>query len=104
MKRVALFTDKTVRDLPCFAAAHTSLVDAGADVVLYDNVLVEPTDRSFAEAIAFANDVQPDGFVSVGGGSVMDTCKAVRMTLPPGVGFFPPPPAPAPAPLDPDDG
>ena len=62
---------------PSFAAAHTSLVDA--DVVLYANVLVEPTDRSFADAIAFANDVQPDGFVSVGGGSVMDTCKAVRM-------------------------
>ena len=81
MKRVVLFTDRTVRDLPCFAAAHTSLVDAGADVVLYDNVLVEPTDRSFTDAIAFANDVQPDGFVSVGGGSVMDTCKAVRMAL-----------------------
>ena len=78
MKRVALFTDMTVKDLPCFAAVHRALVDAGADVVLYDNVLVEPTDRSFNEAIAFAVDVRPDGFVSVGGGSVMDTCKAVR--------------------------
>ena len=36
---------------------------------------MEPTDRSFHEAVKFAEEAQVDGFVSLGGGSVMDTCK-----------------------------
>ena len=47
----------------------------GVDVVVYDETLVEPTDRSFHQAIQFAKEARVDGFVSIGGGSVMDTCK-----------------------------
>ena len=41
-------------------------------------VLVEPTDRSFQKAIEFAADAAVDGFVSVGGGSVMGECLPHR--------------------------
>ena len=40
---------------------------------------IEPTDVSFQEAARFAADGKFDGYVSVGGGSVMDTCKAANL-------------------------
>jgi alcohol dehydrogenase class IV len=49
------------------------------DVAVYDGVEIEPSDRSFADAIRFAADGRFDGYVSVGGGSVMDTCKAANL-------------------------
>ncbi len=79
MRRVALFSDPTVAELAVFATAHDSLVAAGMDVVTYTDVHVEPTDASFAEAARFAQEVNPDGYVSLGGGSVIDTCKAANL-------------------------
>ncbi|HSA41765.1 MAG TPA: iron-containing alcohol dehydrogenase, partial [Mycobacterium sp.] len=54
LSRVALFGDPTVAGLPIFAAARASLRAAGLDVVEYTDVRVEPTDASFADAVAFA--------------------------------------------------
>ena len=53
--------------------------------MLYDRVRVEPTDLSFRDAIQFAESVTVDGIVAVGGGSVIDTAKAVNLytTYPP---------------------
>ena len=52
----------------------------GIEVVVYDGVHVEPTDASIAGAVAFARDVGPfDAFVAVGGGSAIDTAKAVNL-------------------------
>ncbi|HTP96943.1 MAG TPA: hydroxyacid-oxoacid transhydrogenase [Burkholderiales bacterium] len=79
MKRVALFTDKALAGLPHVAAVKKSLTDAGCDVAVYDEVKVEPTDVSFKKAARFATEGKFDGFVSVGGGSVMDTCKAANL-------------------------
>ena len=79
MTRVALFTDKRVGSLPFFASARDSLRHAGLTVAVFDEVRVEPTDKSFLEATRFAADGSFDGYVSVGGGSVMDTCKAANL-------------------------
>ncbi len=78
-RRVALFTDARVRALEAFHRAHASLAKAGVDVVPYADVVVEPTDASFMEAARFARDGKFDGYVSVGGGSVIDTCKAAML-------------------------
>lgn len=75
-RRVALFTDRRVACLPFFEAARRSLGAAGLDVAVYAEVAIEPTDTSFAAAADFAREGCFDGFVSVGGGSVIDTCKA----------------------------
>lgn len=79
MTRVALFTDPVVAGLEIFDTARRSLRDAGIDVVTYAESHVEPTDESFTSAAAFAAEARPDGYVSVGGGSVMDTAKAANL-------------------------
>jgi alcohol dehydrogenase class IV len=79
MKRAALFTDKRVGALECLADALASLRAAGIDVEIYDEAKVEPTDQSFLAASRFAAEGRFDGYVSVGGGSVIDTCKAANL-------------------------
>jgi hydroxyacid-oxoacid transhydrogenase len=79
LRRVALFTDAGVAKLPIFAKTHNSLVAAGLDVVTYTDVHVEPTDASFLDGARFAQELKPDGYVSLGGGSVIDTCKAANL-------------------------
>jgi hydroxyacid-oxoacid transhydrogenase len=79
MRRVAVFADPVVAGLEIFDSAQRSLRDAGIDVAAYTDVRVEPTDESFSAAAAFASDAKPDGYVSVGGGSVIDTAKAADL-------------------------
>ncbi len=79
MTRVALFTDKSIAKLPYVAEVGESLDAAGLDVAIFDEVKVEPTDQSFLAAARFATEGKFDGYVSVGGGSVMDTAKAANL-------------------------
>jgi len=79
MTRVALYTDARVAKLEHVAVAARALRDAGLDFEIYDAVAVEPTDRSFLAGAEFAREGRFDGFVSIGGGSVMDTAKAANL-------------------------
>ena len=71
MKRVALFTDRRLVSGEYVARVHASLRAAGVGVTVYDAVRIEPDDGSFLDAARFAADGRFDGYVSVGGGSVM---------------------------------
>ena len=51
----------------------------GVDAEVFDRVAVEPTDASIEEAVAFARGRDWGCFVAVGGGSSMDTAKAVNL-------------------------
>jgi alcohol dehydrogenase class IV len=79
MTRVALFTDATMAALPYVAEVRESLRAAGLDVAVFSESRVEPTDQSFLAAAKFASEGKFDGYVSVGGGSVMDTAKAANL-------------------------
>ncbi len=79
MRRIGLFTDARLVSLPIVAAARASLAAAGLDVGLFDQCRVEPTAPSLEEAARFASTGAFDGFVSVGGGSVIDTAKAANL-------------------------
>jgi len=79
LKRVALFTDASLRDSAPVATVRTALTTAGVEATLYDEVAVEPNTASFQAAARFAAEGRFDGYVSVGGGSVMDTCKAANL-------------------------
>ena len=78
-KRVAIFTDPRVAALPAVARARQSLQNTHVDFAVFDRVRVEPTDGSFQEAARFAREGKFDGYVSVGGGSAIDTCKAALL-------------------------
>ncbi len=79
IRRAALFTDPRIAAQPWFAEVTRSLAAAGVDAAIFDAVAVEPTDASFDEAGRFALAGNFDGYLSVGGGSVMDTCKAANL-------------------------
>ncbi|NRA39673.1 MAG: iron-containing alcohol dehydrogenase [Planctomycetes bacterium] len=80
MKKVLLITDPNVSQQPFFTTVVSSLTDAGIDLSIFKNVVCEPTDASWQEAIDFAIANGPfDGFISLGGGSSMDTAKAVNL-------------------------
>src|SRR5215469_6783304 len=79
LKRVALFTDRQLANGEYVAKVKASLAAANVDAIVYADVSIEPTDASFQEAARFARDAKVDGYVSVGGGSVIDTCKAANL-------------------------
>ncbi len=79
MRRVLLVTDAHLRPFGLIDKVEALLHEAGVAVTVYDAVHVEPTDRSFAEAIAVGREGDYDGFVALGGGSVIDTAKAVNL-------------------------
>ncbi|MGE0812860.1 MAG: hydroxyacid-oxoacid transhydrogenase [Vicinamibacterales bacterium] len=85
LARVLVVTDPVVARLPPLAAVLDSLDRHKVEAIVFDRVRVEPTDESFKSAIAFAAEQAVDGFVAVGGGSVMDTAKAANLytTYPP---------------------
>ena len=79
LKRVGLYTDKGLTASDHVDKVRKSLEAAGIDIAFYDDIAVEPTDESFRAAAAFAQESGADGFISVGGGSVIDTCKAANL-------------------------
>jgi len=78
-KRVLVVTDPYLSHSEMVAITCQALREAGIDTVVYDQVRIEPTDASFKHAIAFASAGNFDGYVAVGGGSVMDTAKAANL-------------------------
>ena len=77
--RVMVVTDPNLRESPPVSTALESLESEGIEYALFDRARVEPTDQSFKEAIAFAQEGGFEGFVAVGGGSSMDTAKAADL-------------------------
>jgi alcohol dehydrogenase class IV len=59
--------------------AAESIQAAGLKPTIFTGVHVEPTDQSMREAVEFARDIEWDGFVAIGGGSSIDTAKAVNL-------------------------
>ena len=81
VRRALLVTDTGVA-----AAGHPDRVRAaveaaGIDVVGFADARVEPDLESLEHAAAFARDAGVDGFVSVGGGSSIDTAKVADLVV-----------------------
>ena len=83
--RALVITDPVLRRLAPVNTVMESLEASGIPFVLYDRVRIEPSEESFLDAIAFARQHPHDAIVAVGGGSSIDTAKAVNLytTYPP---------------------
>ncbi len=77
--RALLVTDPGVAEAGHVDPVRAAVRDAGIDVVVFDAVKVEPTLESFEAAVAAAREADVDGFLSVGGGSSIDTAKAANL-------------------------
>jgi hydroxyacid-oxoacid transhydrogenase len=85
IRSALVITDATLRRMPPVQTVLESLDVNGIAHTMYDRVRVEPNDESFLDAIAFARQCDYGAIVAVGGGSVLDTAKAVNLytTYPP---------------------
>jgi alcohol dehydrogenase class IV len=79
LKRVLIVTDRHIGELGLPDRIRLLLEEEGVKADVYDGVEIEPTDRSMEEAAEYARQRELDGFIAVGGGSALDTCKAVNL-------------------------
>ena len=77
--KVLIVTDRNIVELGLPEKVRALLGEEGIKAEIYDGVEVEPTDRSMADAAEYARTKDFDGLVAVGGGSALDTCKAVNL-------------------------
>lgn len=78
-RNVLVVTDPRVGELPPVSNTVASLEEAGVAYDIFADTRVEPTDVSWQQAIEAASQGGYDGFVSVGGGSVIDTAKIANL-------------------------
>jgi hydroxyacid-oxoacid transhydrogenase len=81
VRRALLVTDPGVAALGHPERIKRLIEAEGIEVVRFDRSRVEPTLQSLQEAADFAIAEGVDGFVSVGGGSAMDTAKVANLVL-----------------------
>ena len=79
VRRVALMTDPGLAGSEHLDRVRTSLRTAGVDFAEYDEVLIEPSDRSVLAAADFLGQSGADAVLAVGGGSVLDTAKGAMV-------------------------
>jgi hydroxyacid-oxoacid transhydrogenase len=74
-----VITDAGVAENGVPERVRASVAAAGVKCEVFDAVAVEPTDDSIAAAVAYAREGDWGCFVAVGGGSSIDTAKAVNL-------------------------
>ena len=86
VRRVLVVTDAGVAATGSPARVADQMGQFDIEAGVFDGVHVEPTDVSLQQAVDYARESGPwDAFVAVGGGSSIDTAKAISlMTTNPG--------------------
>ncbi|MBC3193804.1 iron-containing alcohol dehydrogenase [Pseudonocardia sp. C8] len=80
VSRVLIVTDRGVNALGAPQRVADNLSRYGIESEIFDDVHVEPTDDSMNKATEYARAQGPwDGFVAIGGGSAIDTAKAINL-------------------------
>ncbi len=79
--KALLVTDPGIYNAGVTKPVEDSLKEAGIEVVLFNKVEPNPPVRSVAEGSALYRESGCDGLVAVGGGSSMDTAKAIGVEI-----------------------
>lgn len=77
MQTVLLLIDPFMATTPTGVALHTTLQESGATVILSTDVEPDPTAARIESIAQMARQAGIDGIVAIGGGSAIDTAKAV---------------------------
>jgi alcohol dehydrogenase class IV len=82
VSRALVVTDPAIAATGLPERVAAQMAEFGVEAVVFEGVHVEPTDASIQAAIDWARAHGPwDAFVAVGGGSSIDTAKAVNLLL-----------------------
>jgi alcohol dehydrogenase class IV len=80
-KKGLIVTDAVLSKLGALEGVKKSLASQGLDVAVYDKIAAEPTDVYVQEGVQTFRDNGCDFLLAVGGGSAIDTAKAVSVML-----------------------
>ncbi|MGQ9600801.1 MAG: hydroxyacid-oxoacid transhydrogenase [Anaerolineae bacterium] len=78
-QKVLLVADRHLWNFGLIDKVKTIIEDEGIELTIYDEVHIEPTDVSFRHAIEKVGQFTFDAFVALGGGSTIDTAKAMNL-------------------------
>ncbi len=79
VKNALIITDRGVMKLGLPDRVRSLVQEAGLKAEIFDDVHVEPTDKSFEEIANFVRGRDYDGFIAIGGGSSIDSAKAANL-------------------------
>ena len=80
-RKALVITDSFLFESKVADQICTELAGAGVHSFIYYGVKPNPTVEIVNEALSVAADIKPDFIVALGGGSAIDTCKAVGIVL-----------------------
>ena len=80
-KKVMLVTDKDLIKFKVATKVIDLLKDAGIDFEIYDNIKANPTIENVQTGVEFCKKCGADIIVAVGGGSAIDTSKAIAIIM-----------------------
>lgn len=81
VSKVLLVTDPGIYEAGVTKSVEDSLTNAGVEIVLFNKVEPNPPVRSVAEGSKIYNENECNGLIAVGGGSSMDTAKAIGVEV-----------------------
>ena len=80
--KILLVLDPVLHDFNVTQKILDQIKASGTEVIIFDNISVEPTLKSFEVASHFALENFFDLIVAAGGGSTIDTVSYTHLTLP----------------------
>ncbi|ROY41305.1 lactaldehyde reductase [Enterococcus casseliflavus] len=78
-KKAAVITDKDLLKFEVATKVTKLLDEAGVDYALYDGIVPNPTIQNVKDGLAFVKESQADCIIAIGGGSPIDTAKAIAI-------------------------
>jgi len=78
-KKILLVVDPVLQDFDITQKILDQIKSSGVEVIIFDNISVEPTLKSLEVASQFALDNSFDLIVAAGGGSTIDTAKVTNL-------------------------
>lgn len=81
LKNVMVVYDAGVKAAGIAGKVLEQVEKTGAEITVFDDVIPNPTNETVEKAAAVAKEAKIDGFVAAGGGSSIDTAKAINILM-----------------------